>query len=154
MVHPKLSGIGLSLWWVAERLELGHNGKKFSNSTLIKASFMKKPVSLVLLHIMQPSSDTGCSSVSHRLCTNATILSQQTLTAVCGTKVTSLEIVPSITFHQSYKADCQSSPELIPSVCAGTPETSHSLQLLPLPYALCMVLFLIIPSSYIARPKM
>lgn len=48
MVDPKSPGIGFSLWWVVERLELGPGSKKCSNRTLIKAKFMEKPVSLSL----------------------------------------------------------------------------------------------------------
>lgn len=48
MVDPKLLGIGISLWWVVKRLELGPGSKKCSNITLIKARLMKKPGSLSL----------------------------------------------------------------------------------------------------------
>lgn len=57
---------------------------------------------------MQLGGGSHCSSVSHRLCTNGIILSQQTLASVSCTKVTSLGIVPPRTFHQSYKAGWQS----------------------------------------------
>lgn len=70
----------------------------------------------------------------HRACTNGIFLSQQTLTPVSCTKAASPGILPSTALPQSSKADCQSSPELIPSIPAGIPEPSNSLHSPPLPY--------------------